>query len=151
MRLAVTESFAATNLKLLYFYRIMNKRMLFIFATVVLILLASVIFNIYIVMKNNELEAKQKAFIPAALSLEQENNRLLEKEKMQQQSLDDLVFFKDSILNVLSKTASPDQKNTMLPPSSNTMNQMDPLQQQQPAVQQPNTGNTFKDLNKGIE
>jgi hypothetical protein len=126
----------------------MNKRMLFIFATVVLILLASVLFNIYIVIKNNELEAKQKAFIPAALSLEQENNRLLEKEKTQQQTLDDLSFFKDSILNAQKKNAGQDINQVNQLPSTSTINPMDPNQQPQ---QQPNNGSTFKDLNKGIQ
>ncbi|MCP9753328.1 hypothetical protein [Ferruginibacter sp. HRS2-29] len=127
----------------------MNKRSSLILALLLVILLASVVFNIYLFKKNEDLETKVKTFIPAALSLESENKRLLENEKACQEKLDQLTFFQDSILNVLKKNnpALTPENQLMTPYPSTTP--ADPSIQQQQAPM-PQTG-TFKDLNKGIQ
>jgi len=128
----------------------MNKRSSLIIALLLVILLASVIVNIYLFKKNEDLETKVKTFIPAALSLEAENKRLLENEKAYQEKLDQLTFFQDSILNILKKNNATLAPENQLLPSYPSNIPSDPSQQPQQQAPMPQTG-TFKDLNKGIQ
>lgn len=105
-----------------------------------IIIAASVGLNIYLLIKNDRINEKVNAFIPAAMTLEEENRRLQEVEKQQQQQLEDCASYKDSL-----RTVTPVVPQTLLPTQ-------DPSQQL-PAQQPPNNAGdrTLRDLNKGIQ
>ncbi len=120
----------------------MNRKISPLFILLAIVLLASIGLNVYFALKVDKLNQKVNSFIPAAMELENENKRLQEKERSQQEQLDDCAFTKDSLQRAALKPSLPNQ----LPPT-------DPDQQNvsvQPNLQLA-TGGSFKDLNKGIQ
>ena len=117
----------------------MNRKNL-LTGVVLLIVAASLGLNIYLIVKNNELTDKINSFIPQAMSLEEENRRLVESGRLQLQQLDDCAALRDSL-----QTIAPIRS---LPPAMEPSTE--PLPQQAPQSPVNNNG-TLRDLNKGIQ
>ena len=106
---------------------------------IALLLLTSIGINIYQMVKANEQQARIINFIPQAVNLQDENLRLQAVEENQKLQIEDLSYFKDSILQL--HPAAPVESQS-------------PVMNTQPANPgynpKPNTDQTFRDLNKNI-
>lgn len=98
--------------------------------------------NIYLGLLSKSQQATIQGFIPAAVSLQDENNRLQRVGETQKDKINELLDFKDSILQEQQHpqpyrgSQSPGMSNLSAPPAN----------QVQPLTYEPN----FKDLNKNI-
>ena len=105
-------------------------------------LLCSIGFNVYLLNQNKELNTRINTFIPAAMNMESEQQRLLQKEKEQQMKIDELTYFKDSIT-----TSGTFKANGAVQPEP-TMNIPQSVPQDPAMMNNTNGERTFEDLNK---
>lgn len=107
------------------------------------ILLSSLLFisiglNLYQMVQANAQQARIINFIPQAVNLQDENQRLQVVEEKQKEQINELSYFKDSISQL--HQGPPNREPATLPAQQGS-SQYNPT---------PNTGQTFKDLNKNI-
>ena len=120
----------------------MNKKYQIVSIGLVIALICSIGFNVYLINQNKELNTRINNFIPAAMNMESEQQRLLQKEKEQQAKIDELNYFKDSI------STSGQLKRNGAAQLEPTMNIPQTVPQDPAMMNSPNGDRTFEDLNK---
>jgi hypothetical protein len=103
------------------------------------LLLISIGLNIYQMVQANAQQARIINFIPQAVNLQDENQRLQVVEEKQKAQIEELSYFKDSILQVHQTPATVELSTGAA------------SQQASPGYNpKANTDQTFRDLNKNV-